>query len=113
MASVRVGPLPDSALEAATAFHRDWLEQVRAAAQHAPEHLTVIFPPADHTHRGWRLAAVQGVAREHAPKRGDGLENDDGAAIHAALAYVALADGLTGQVLPLDGHGAGKVIHKG
>lgn len=111
MASLRVGPLPDEALAASTAFYGEWLAQVREAIAHAPEHLTLIFPPADFTHRGWRLAAVQGLARESVPKRINALETDGDAAIHAALAYIALADGLTGHLLPLDDRGACEVIH--
>lgn len=110
MSSLRVGPLPEAPLDAAAAFHGEWLARVREAAAHAPEHLTLIFVPADHTHSVWRLAAVQELAREHAPKRINALESDEEPAIHAALAYIALADGLTGQVLPLDGNGAGEVI---
>ena len=61
-------------------------------------------------HRGWRLAAVQGLAREHAPLRVNALASDDELAIAAAHAYLASADGVTGQYLPLDSHGAGEVV---
>jgi hypothetical protein len=45
------------------------------------------FPPANHEHRGWRLAAVQQLAREHAPRRVNAVETDD----EEALANAALA----------------------
>jgi hypothetical protein len=53
---------------------------------------------------------VQGLAREHAPLRINALESADDTAIKAAHAYLAQADGLTGQLLVLDGQGAGAVV---
>jgi hypothetical protein len=47
-----------------------------------------VFPAADHSHRGWRLAAVQGLAREHAPRRVNAVASDDEAAIAAAARYL-------------------------
>jgi len=70
----------------------------------------LIFPPADHTHRAWRLAAVQELAREAAPLRVNAVASDDPAAIESALAYIENAPGLTGQYLALDDTGAGAVI---
>ena len=70
----------------------------------------IIFAPADHTHRAWRLAAVQGLARALAPRRVNALASDSEAAITAALAYLEGAAGLTGQYLPLDDAGAGLVV---
>ena len=72
--------------------------------------LTLVFAEADHTHRGWRLAAVQILAREHAPARVNALAGGNAAAIAAALAYLGAADGVTGQYLPLDDAGAGPVV---
>ena len=117
MALLRVGPLPDAPLAAAASFHRDILPAVRreladradqlASDRYAPDHLTLVFAPADHTHRGWRVAAVEELAREYAPVRINALAADDEPAIAAATAYLASAPGLTGQLLPLDGTGAG------
>ncbi len=104
----RIAGLPNTALAAAAAFHADWLPGLTADT--SGEDLALIFPPADHTHRGWRLAAVQGLARELAPRRVNALAASDEAAIAAALAYLAGADGLTGQYLPLDDAGAGIVV---
>jgi hypothetical protein len=115
MAHVRVGELPADALAAAARFHADVLPAVleRIARQDprsaGGDCLTLVFPPADHTHRDWRLAAVRGLAREHAPLRVNAVAGGDEAAIAAALAYLARAPGVTGQVLPLAAGGGGRV----
>ena len=135
----RIAGLPEGALAAAAAFHAEWLEKAEArfspllfrggdggggcpdgtASDDSPHPnpspeeeglLVLIFPPADHTHRAWRLAAVQGLARELAPRRVNALASADEAAISAGLAYLESAAGLTGQYLPLDNAGAGLVI---
>jgi hypothetical protein len=100
-----VGQLPDEPLEAATVFLREELAEVAAAA--AGGDLTLVFAPADHTHRGWRLAIVQELARKYAPRRINAVASDDEAAIAAAERYLAASPGVTGQLLPLDGNGAG------
>lgn len=106
-----VGPLPEEALAAAAHFHATVLPGVTKALQGTSSaQFTIVFTPADHTHRGWRLAAVQGLAREHAPLRVNAVESDDDVAIAAGAAYLANADGITGQFLPLDSVGAGKVV---
>jgi hypothetical protein len=105
---VRVGPLPDNALAAAAMFYAEWVDPPRAGAD-----VLIVFPPADHSHRAWRLAAVQGLARQHAPLRVNAVASDDDAAIAGAAAYLAAAPGVTGQYLPLDGTGAGAVIGSG
>jgi hypothetical protein len=105
MALLRIGALPDEALAAAAEFHAVVLPSVIAELERG-ETLTLVFAPADHTHRGWRLAAVQGLARQHAPVRVNALASDDERTIAAALNYLAAAEGLTGQYLLLDGNGA-------
>jgi len=139
MARLRVEGLPEGALEAAAVFHAKWLPKAIAllsplsfraeigggdsqqstapgASPHpnpSPEGeglLTLIFPAADHRHTGWRLAAVQSLAREYTPARINAIASDDEAAISAALAYLEAADGVTGQYLPLDDAGAGTVV---
>lgn len=104
--------LPEEALAASAHFHEHVLPLVREELGKKPDCLTLVFDPADHTHRGWRLAAVQGLAREFAPIRVNAFVSEDEAAIGAANGYVAQASGLTGQVLPLDGNGAGEVLSK-
>jgi len=96
--------LPEGPSAAAAAFYGEWLGRAQAMLA-GGEHLTLVFPPAGHEHTGWRLSAVQSLALESAPARA--IASDDEAAIAAALAYLAAADGVTGQYLPLDSVGAG------
>ncbi len=111
MALHRVGPLPEGALAAAARFHAEVLPEVLARLKSSrPREMVLLFSPADHTHRGWRLAAVQQLAREHAPTRVNALESDDETAIAAGLSYLRKAEGVTGQLLPLDGTGAHKIL---
>ena len=139
MQVLRIAGLPEAALAAAAAFHAEWLGEVMALLSPLPVRggaggggcpagtdlsqsphpnpspegeglLVLIFPPADHTHRAWRLAAVQGLARELAPRRVNALASANEAAIAAALAYLERAPGLTGQYLPLDDAGAEPVV---
>jgi hypothetical protein len=70
------------------------------------EDLLLVFPLADHTHRSWRLAAVQELARKAAPLRVNGVAADSETAISSALSYLAKAPGVTGQYWLLDGAGA-------
>ena len=110
MALLRVGTLPDEVLAAAARFHAGVLPLILAELASDPRHLTLIFPPADHTHRGWRLAVVQSLAREYAPVRVNAVTSDSEPAIAAALAYLGTAEGVTGQLLQLDDTGAGEVL---
>lgn len=107
MVRLDVVGLPDDPLAAAAAFHTDWLE---LAVARANQDLVLIFPAADHTHRAWRLAVVQGLARQAAPVRVNAVSGGGASAIDSALAYLAAAPGLTGQYLPLDDAGAGPVV---
>jgi hypothetical protein len=110
MRLLRVGALPDEALAAAAQFHGEVLPRVAEELAEGQD-LTLVFAPADHTHRGWRLAAVQQLARLHAPIRINAVAGDDDAAIDAAIRYLAKAPGITGQLLPLDGTGAGALLY--
>jgi hypothetical protein len=109
MALLRVGALPGEALAASVQFHAVVLPRVLAELDRGVM-LTLVFEPADHTHRAWRLAVVQELARRHAPLRVNAVASDDEDAIAAARAYLDAADGVTGQYLPLDGNGAGEVL---
>lgn len=104
---LRVGPLPEGPLDAASTFLSHVVPQVRSCQGTA---ITCLFEPADPPHTGWRVSAIQSLARELAPRRVNGIASGDEAAIAAAEAYLRGAEGITGQYLPLDGHGAGKVI---
>ena len=98
MVLVRVGVLPDEPLRAAAQFHAEVLPQLAPEGAAA---LTLVFGPADHTHRHWRLAVVQGLARLLAPIRVNAVASRDDDAILAADAYLVQAPGVTGQYLPL------------
>ena len=106
----RVGRLPDAPLAAAGQFYAERLPALVAAmaAQDGPA--VLVFGEADHRHRGWRGEAVASLAREMAPRRINGVAGDDEAAIAAAGDWLAAAPGVTGQLLRLDGQGAGAVI---
>lgn len=98
---LRVGDLPVAPLDAAAAFHALWLAQARAlSAQHD---VALIFAPADHTHDAWRLASVQELAREAAPRRVNAVAGDEEPALAEVLDYLAGAPGITGQLLPVAG----------
>jgi hypothetical protein len=106
----RVEDLPAAPLAASATFHARDLPRLIAAFAQSRDPLTLVFAPADHTHRGWRLAAVQSRARARAARRGNAVAGDEEAAIAAAERYLAQADGVTGQYWPLDGNGAGEVL---
>ena len=108
MAAVRVEGLPDEPAAAAHAFYQQIGQLLESLTE--GENLTLMFGAADHTHTGWRLAAVQSLARERAPQRVNAIAGGHAAAIAAALAYLDAADGVTGQYLPLDDRGAGFVL---
>jgi hypothetical protein len=110
MTLVRIAKLPGEPLSAAAEFHARELPRIRSELKVAPDHLTLVFAPADHSHRGWRLAAMQELARQYAPLRVNGIESDEEVAIAAAAAYLVGAKGVTGQLLALDGNGAGAVL---
>jgi hypothetical protein len=74
----------------------DWPEPPELLAGRS---ITIVFPSADHTHRAWRLAAVQELAREVAPMRLNAIAGDDEAAVREACAYLQEAGGVTGQLL--------------
>ena len=103
MAVFRVGPLPEQALDAAERFHTEVLPKARSMLSLIPpgngEDLVLIFPPASHDHRSWRLAAVQDLARAASPSRVNAIVGDDETAIAEALAYLETAPGITGQLL--------------
>lgn len=106
MELVRIPGLPDDPLAAAAAFHADHAAKLRAAATD----LLIAFPVADHTHKGWRLAATQMLARAKAPLRINAVSGGGDAAIAAALEYLVRAPGMTGQLISLDDLGAGAVL---
>lgn len=102
---IRIGPLAEGAVAAAAQFHSEWLPRIEAERTRGKD-LVIAFSAADHTHRTWRLALVQGLARKWAPLRVNSVAGD-AAAVAAAEHYLAGAPGVTGQYLELDGAGAG------
>ena len=110
MAELRVGALPEAALAAAAKFHAEILPEALRCLAGQANHVALVFPPADHSHRAWRLAAIQSLAREYAPVRVKALVSDSQKAIAAALGYLEIAEGITGQLLELDDRGAGEVL---
>lgn len=112
MQVLEVSGLPDAPSAAAAAFHREWLAKAQALLSPPPlgEDLVLKFEAADYTHTAWRLAAVQMLAREHAPVRVNAISGGSTAAQKAAVAYLAAGAGITGQYLPLDDAGAGAVV---
>ena len=109
---LRVGTLPAAPLAAAARFHADVLPLALDALREGSD-LVLVFAPADYTHTAWRRAVVQELARAHAPGRVNALAGDDEAVIAAAADYLACAPGVTGQLLPLDGTGAGAMLYQG
>jgi hypothetical protein len=101
-AVLRVEGLPDLPLDAAAAFHSEWLPPARAAIAEGRD-LALVFPTTGHEHRGWRLAAVQELAREAAPLRLNALVGSDEAGLAAMLGWLAQARAITGQILTVDG----------
>ena len=110
MAVYEAKALPDAPLAASARFHANHLPLIEIALVTLDETLTIIFPPADHTHRGWRRAVVQELARAYAPIRINAVAGDSDAAISAAVRYFETAKGVTGQYFLLVGAGAGTVL---
>lgn len=106
-ATLRIETLPAGALEAAAAFHREWLEQAQAILAGDCTVLAIVVPAAPYDHADWRRAAVRDLARAHAPKRVNLVAGDDGAAIAATLDFLARAPGVTGQLLQVGGQEGG------
>jgi hypothetical protein len=106
-AVLRIEGLPEPALDAAAQFHQRDLPRVRAALSDT-DALALVFPPAPYDHRAWRLAAVQDLAREAAPRRVNAVAGDDEQAIGEALAWLEQAPGITGQLLAVDGKSGAK-----
>lgn len=98
MKLLRIARLPAAPLDAAAAFHAEWV----ARGRDGEGDLLLVFPLADHTHRQWRLAAIQELAREAAPRRVNAVAADGEDAIEQARKYLAAAPGITGQYLRLD-----------
>jgi hypothetical protein len=104
---LRVFGLPENALDAAALFHSKFLPVARAMIGGKRDALALVFNPAGHEHSAWRKAAVADLAREAAPTRVNAVAGDHREAIVATLAWLAQSPGITGQLLGVDGTGAG------
>jgi hypothetical protein len=106
-AVIRVEGLPGAALDAAGVFHAEHLQRARAALAGKVDALALVFPEAAYDHAPWRKAVVADLARAAAPKRVNAVAGSDLAAIEMTLEWLEEAEGITGQLLPVDGTGAG------
>lgn len=109
-AVLHVDGLPEGAIEAAEAFHCEWLAKVKALLADGCDALTIVLPAAAYDHSDWRQAIARDLARKAAPALVNVIAGD-GAEVDAALAYLAESPGVTGQYLRLDSHGAGNPAH--
>ena len=105
---VRSTGLPETPLDAAAEFYERILPAIREDWD-GVEEIVVSFEAADHSHRAWRLAAIQELAREATPCRVNGvvMSKDDHLASTEVLNYLHKAPGVTGQLFAVDGTGAG------
>ena len=102
MASLQIDiqGLPLTPLDAAAEFHANELPEIRDDSDILEQHdLVIVFEPAGPEHRAWRLAAIQELAREMAPRRVNGVVGAEEAAIVDTIAYLDAAPGVTGQLL--------------
>lgn len=109
LAVIRVEDLPENPLDAAARFHAAVVPRARAALAEGRD-LALLFPPGDKAQHGWRHAAIQGLAREAAPRRVNGVESGgDDAAVAEVTDWLANAQGVTGQLFQVDGKTAAMV----
>ena len=107
-----VHDLADRPLDAAAEFYTKIVPLIRADFQTMPDFdIAVVFGPPGHEHRGWRLAAIQELAREVAPAGrvngivGDGVEElaaRQAGPIMKTIEWLQEAPGITGQLLEVD-----------
>ena len=98
---VSVTDLPSTPVDAAVHFYSSIVPGIREDLPEVTE-VVIQFEPADHAHRGWRLAAVQELAREAAPKRVNAIVGTDREAMRAARHFLENAPGVTGQLLVVE-----------
>lgn len=91
--------LPESAIEAAAAFHAHWLGKARSLFDEDAEPLAIVLPAAGKDHDDWRRAIARDLGRAHAPRRVNVVGANAGETREKLLAYLAEAPGVTGQYL--------------
>ena len=94
-----IDSLPGGGIEAAAAFHADWLPAAREALAGEADSLAIVLPAAPRAHDDWRIAIARDLARAHAPKRVNLVGAGAGESREALLSYLMDADGITGQYL--------------
>ena len=104
-AIIRVGPLPEPALEAAAAFHAAWIGEGRNAAADGSEYVIVVMDPAPFDHADWRRAAARDLARAHPDHCINIVAGSDGGAVARMAEFLGRAPAITGQYLPLAENG--------
>ena len=100
-AVIRVARLPEPALDAAAAFHREWIAKVRMAAGEGSECVVVVMDPAPFDHTDWRRAAAKDLARAHPDHCINIVAGSDGGAIARMTEFLDRSPAITGQYLPL------------
>jgi hypothetical protein len=101
--TIPIEGLPGSPLDAAADFHAIHLPKIRHDVRAAQaSNLVLVFAPAGHEHRAWRLAAIQELARELAPIRVNALVGADEHALDDAIGFLGDAPGITGQLLAVE-----------
>jgi hypothetical protein len=103
---LRIDWLPHGALEAGCEFHEAWLDEALHLLDGGAEALALVLPAAPYDHADWRRAVARDLARACAPQRVNMIAGDGEAAIDAALAYLEVAPGVTGQLLAVTGPAA-------
>ena len=109
---IHVLDLPDEPLDAAAQFHSEQVPLARGLLKNGSSRLlgasedlleldalAFVFAPAGKEHQGWRVAVIQALAREAAPKRVNGVVGPDSGAVDRTTDWLAEAPGITGQVL--------------
>ncbi|MBB3033190.1 Rossmann fold domain-containing protein [Alteriqipengyuania lutimaris] len=104
-AIIRVDALPETALEAAAAFHAGWTEKIRNAAADGHEYVVVVMHPAPYDHADWRRAAARDLARAHPDHCINIVAGSNGGEIARMTEFLGRAPAITGQYLPLAGTG--------
>lgn len=103
MKRITVEALPPEPLAAAGLFHQNWLDPIERALE-AGQDVLIVMPPADHTHKEWRAAAVAMLARQYAPLRVN-LVAGEGEAMEQTAQFLGNAPAITGQYLAAAGEG--------
>ena len=94
-------------LDSAELFYRECLPGIRRQLGNESNPCTrdgaiIVFRNGWPNHRAWRLAVIQELARESAPKRVNGIVAPDHAEIRPTVEWLTQAPGVTGQLLEIE-----------